>query len=590
MADYRAPLADMRFLFESVFELEDFWQQLSGTADLDGATALAILEEAAKLSETEIAPLNRAADEAGCQFDQGEVRAPEGFKAAYEALGKGGWIGLGGNPDYGGLGMPKSLACMVEEMIQGACMSLGLAPMLSAGACLALDAHAGQELKSLYLPKLYSGEWAGAMDLTEPQAGTDLGLIRTRATPNADGSYALSGTKIFITWGEHDLASNIVHLVLAKLPDAPAGSKGISMFLVPKFLPDEQGNPGARNPVYCGSLEKKMGIKGSSTCVMNFDGARGWLVGEANQGLACMFTMMNYERLVVGIQAVGVADASYQTALQYARERTQSKAASAHLRSAEAADPIIHHADVKRMLLDMKVANEGSRAFYVYVAQWLDLAKHGEAQSIREQAAERVALLTPVAKAFVTDLAFASALAGQQVLGGHGYVREWGQEQHVRDIRITQIYEGTNGIQAMDLIGRKTVATRGELLDSFAREVAAYLETTESRLEKLGLAASLAASLKCLREATDFIVREAKSDAELPGAVANDYLHLLGLVAYGYLWARMAVSARADSDFARAKIKSAQYFSQRWLSKSQWLANNVMLGAQTNSAFTPEEL
>ena len=348
MAAYRAPLEDIRFVLKHQLNAEDHWRLMPALDDVDMETADAILEEAAKLMQEVVAPLNRGADEQGCQFDRGEVASPDGFKNAYQHYCEGGWGALAGNPEHEGMGMPKSLVAAVEEMLQGSCMAFGLAPMLTAGACLAIDAHASETLKARYLAKMYSGEWAGAMDLTEPHAGTDLGLIRARAEPLENDQYCLTGTKIFITWGEHDMAENIVHLVLAKLPDAPAGSRGISLFLVPKFLPGEDGGLGERNHVHCGSIEKKMGIKGSATCAMNFDGATGWLVGEANRGLAAMFTMMNYERLAVGIQGVGLAEASYQSAVEYARERLQSRSPSGVTCPDKEADPLLVHPDVRR--------------------------------------------------------------------------------------------------------------------------------------------------------------------------------------------------------------------------------------------------
>jgi len=439
---------------------------------------------------------------------------------------------------------------------------------------------------------MYSGQWSGAMDLTEPHAGTDLGLIRTKAQPKDDGSYAITGTKIFITWGEHDMAENIVHLVLAKLPGAPAGSRGISLFLVPKFIPDEQGVPGKRNALSCGALEKKMGIKASATCVMNFDGAAGWLVGEPNQGLAAMFTMMNYERLVVGIQAIGASEASYQTARQYALERLQGRAPLGTQNPNQPADPIVVHPDVRRMLLTMKALNEGSRAFYLYVAKWLDAAKYGEDEALVLQARQLVALLTPVAKAYITDVAFEVAVHGQQVLGGHGYIREWGQEQLVRDIRITQIYEGTNGVQAMDLVGRKTVACDGAMLKVFVAEIDTYCQAHRAVIEGLALLEPLTQAVTQLEQATAYILKSAPDDANLPGAVAVDYLHLLGGVAYAYMWVRMACAAKsqADSEFTRSKIKTAHFYFQHLLSKNDWLTRKITSGATALSAFEAEEL
>ena len=426
MADYTPPLRDIRFVLDAVLKVKDRWSQWPALAEVvDGETADAILEEAGKLCAQELAPLNRNSDEEGCHWQAGEVTTPQGFRQAYQAFAEGGWVGVGGDPEYGGMGMPKVLTAQVEEMMHASCLAFGLYPMLSAGACLALHAHGSEALKQAYLPNLYSGQWAGSMCLTEPHAGTDLGLIRTRAEPQADGSYRVTGTKIFITAGEHDLTENIIHLVLAKLPDAPAGSRGISLFLVPKILVDEAGALGARNAVACGSLEHKMGIKGAATCVMNFDGAVGYLVGEVNKGLAAMFTMMNYERLGVGIQGLGSSERSYQNALAYARERLQSRSPAGIQQAAKNADPIIVHPDVRRMLLTMKALNEGGRLFSSYVALQLDIAKYSPEPAERERAEALVALLTPVAKGFLTDLGLELCVAGQQVFGGHGYIREW---------------------------------------------------------------------------------------------------------------------------------------------------------------------
>ena len=451
MADYQAPLRDMRFVLNEVFDVANLWSELPGLADvIDGDTAIAVLEEAGKVIAGSIAPLNRSGDEEGCSWNEGAVKTPAGFIEAYKTYAEGGWVGVGGDPVFGGMGMPKVIGAQVEEMVNSANLSFGLYPMLTAGACLALNSHASEELKQAYLPNMYAGIWAGSMCLTEPHAGTDLGLIRTKAEPQADGSYKVTGTKIFITGGEHDLTENIIHLVLAKLPDAPAGSKGISLFLVPKVMVNADGSLGAGNSVSCGSIEHKMGIKASATCVMNFDGATGWLVGEVNKGLAAMFTMMNYERLGVGIQGLALGERSYQSAVEYARERLQSRAPTGPAAQDKAADPIIVHPDVRRMLLTMKAMNEGGRAFSSYVAVQLDIAKYSEDAAARQRAENLIALLTPVAKAFLTDMALETTVHGQQIFGGHGFIREWGQEQLVRDCRITQIYEGTNGIQSLD--------------------------------------------------------------------------------------------------------------------------------------------
>ncbi|MBC6660920.1 acyl-CoA dehydrogenase family protein, partial [Pseudomonas aeruginosa] len=531
MPEYNAPLRDMRFLLNDVFDAPALWQRLPRLAErIDADTADAILEEAAKVTGGLLAPLNRSGDEEGAQWQDGAVRTPAGFREAYATYAEGGWVGLTGNPAHGGMGMPKMLAVQFEEMMYAANASFSLYSTLSAGACLALDAHGSEELKNRYLPNMYAGTWAGSMCLTEPHAGTDLGIIRTKAEPQADGSYRISGTKIFITGGEQDLTENIIHLVLAKLPDAPAGSRGISLFLVPKFLVGDDGALGARNAVHCGSIEHKMGIKASATCVMNFDGASGWLVGEVNKGLAAMFTMMNYERLSIGIQGIGCAEMSYQSAVAYARERLQSRAPTGPVARDKAADPIIVHPDVRRMLLTMKALTEGGRAFSTYVGQQLDLAKYAEDQEERSQAEALVALLTPVAKAFFTDTGLESCVLGQQVFGGHGYIREWGQEQLVRDVRIAQIYEGTNGIQALDLMGRKVVANGGLFLSIFSREVRAFAAGANAELAEF--VTPLLTALDLLDNLTQGIVARAGNDPREIGAASVEYLHLFGYTAY----------------------------------------------------------
>ena len=580
MTDYNAPLRDMRFVLHDVFQGPALWARLPALAErVDADTADAILEEAAKITGQLIAPLSRNGDEQGVRFEAGQVSTPDGFRESWHTYREGGWVGLGGNPDYDGMGMPKMLGVLFEEMMYAADSSFSLYSALSAGSCLAIDAHASEALKAAYLPQLYSGQWAGTMCLTEPHAGTDLGLIRTRAEPQADGSYQISGSKIFITGGEQELTENIVHLVLAKLPDAPAGAKGISLFLVPKFLPEADGSLGARNGAHCGSIEHKMGIKASATCVMNFDAATGFLVGEPNKGLAAMFTMMNYERLSIGIQGIGCAEASYQNAARYANERLQSRAASGAQAQQRIADPIIAHGDVRRMLLTMRSLTEGGRAFATYVGQQLDLARYAEDAGEREHAQRLVALLTPVAKAFFTDNGLESCVLGQQVFGGHGYIREWGQEQLVRDVRIAQIYEGTNGIQALDLLGRKVVADGGQGLAAFAAEIRAFAVDAPVHRE------ALLEALVRLENTTRWLLAGVASDANLISATAVEYLHLFGLTAYAYMWARMAAVAQAklaeDAEFCGAKLACAAFFFERILPRGLALEASVRAGSSS---------
>src|SRR5690554_4278448 len=584
MADYQAPLRDMRFVLNEVFDAPALWASLPKIAEnVDPDTADAILEEAGKITGGVLAPLNREADEQGCKWNEGEVTSPEGFKEAYQTIVEGGWNGLGGNPEFGGMGMPKTLVAQFEEMMQGANMAFGLAPMLTAGACLALDAHGSQELKEKYLPNMYSGVWAGAMDLTEPHAGTDLGIIRTKAEPNDDGSFNVTGTKIFITWGEHDMAENIIHLVLAKLPGAPKGPKGISLLLVPKFLVNDDGSLGERNSFSCGSIEKKMGIKGSATCVMNFDGAKGWLVGEENKGLNAMFTMMNYERLGVGIQGVGAAEASLQSAREYAMERIQSRAPTGAQQPEKAADPILVHPDVRRMLLTMKGYVEGGRAFSTYVAQWLDISKYADAadEDRRKHAEGMVALLTPVAKAFLTDRGLDACIMGQQVFGGHGFIREWGQEQLVRDCRITQIYEGTNGIQALDLLGRKVVANGGTYYSQFSEEINQFIAGADASLGEF--TTPLKGALTQLDELTAWVLDRAKSNPNEIGAASVEYLQAFAYVAYGYtrsLMARAALGKEGQDSFYASKLGTARFFFARLLPRVQSLGAAVRAGSE----------
>ncbi|URN88052.1 MAG: acyl-CoA dehydrogenase C-terminal domain-containing protein [Pseudomonas protegens] len=583
MADYKAPLRDMRFVLNEVFEVAKLWAQLPALAEtVDVETVEAILEEAGKVTARSIAPLSRGADEEGCHWDNTEVTTPEGFPQAYQTYAEGGWVGVGGDPEFGGMGMPKAVSAQVEEMVNSASLAFGLYPMLTAGACLSINAHASEELKATYLPNMYAGVWAGSMCLTEPHAGTDLGIIRTKAEPRADGSYAISGTKIFITGGEHDLTENIIHLVLAKLPDAPAGPKGISLFLVPKFMVNTDGSLGERNPVTCGSIEHKMGIQASATCVMNFDQAIGYLVGEPNKGLAAMFTMMNYERLGVGIQGLATGERSYQNAIEYARDRLQSRSPTGPQAKDKVADPIIVHPDVRRMLLTMKAANEGGRAFSTYVAMQLDTAKFSEDPDTRKRAESLVALLTPVAKAFLTDLGLETTVHGQQIFGGHGYIREWGQEQLVRDVRITQIYEGTNGIQALDLVGRKIVGSGGAFYKLFADEIRHFTATADEQWGEF--TRPLNAALDNLDELTAWVLDRSASNPNEIGAASVEYLQVFGYTAYAYMWALMAKAAlgkEQEDDFYASKLGTARFYFARLLPRIHSLSASVKAGSES---------
>ncbi|MGA4447326.1 acyl-CoA dehydrogenase C-terminal domain-containing protein [Ectopseudomonas chengduensis] len=583
MADYKAPLRDMRFVLNEVFEVSKLWAELPALAEVvDADTASAILEEAGKVTAGSIAPLNRSGDEEGCSWDNGAVKTPAGFPEAYQTYAEGGWVGVGGSPEFGGMGMPKVIGAQVEEMVNSANLSFGLYPMLTAGACLSILNHASEELKAQYLPNMYAGVWAGSMCLTEPHAGTDLGIIRTRAEPQADGSYKISGTKIFITGGEHDLTENIIHLVLAKLPDAPAGPKGISLFIVPKVMVNADGSLGEKNALGCGSIEHKMGIKASATCVMNFDGATGYLVGEVNKGLNAMFTMMNYERLGVGIQGLALGERSYQSAVEYARERIQSRAPTGPVAKDKAADPIIVHPDVRRMLLTMKALNEGGRAFSSYVAMQLDTAKYSEDKDTAKRADELVALLTPVAKAFLTDMALETTVHGQQIFGGHGFIREWGQEQLVRDCRITQIYEGTNGIQSLDLMGRKIVGSGGSFYKHLADEIKAFVASADANLDEF--TKPLAAAVQNLDELTAWVLDRAKGNPNEIGAASVEYLHVFGYTAYAYMWALMARAAlgkEGQDEFYASKLGTARFYFARLLPRIHSLSASVKAGSES---------
>tara|TARA_R110001599_G_scaffold67997_1_gene191660 strand:+ start:3756 stop:5534 length:1779 start_codon:yes stop_codon:yes gene_type:complete len=590
MPVFKAPLRDMRFILDDVFQATDLWARLPALADVvDRDTVDAILEEAGKFNEQVVFPLNRSGDEEGAVFSNGKVTTPAGFKEAFTQYGDGGWIGLGADPRWGGQGMPKMVTVMTEEIIFGANPSFALYPLLGIGAALAMSQHASDELNERYLPKIYTGEWAGTMCLTEPHAGTDLGIIKTKAVPQADGSYDITGTKIFITGGEHDLSSNIIHLVLAKLPDAPAGSKGISLFVVPKFLVNEDGSVGARNPVSAGSIEHKMGIKASATCVMNFDAAKGWLVGELNQGLAAMFVMMNYERLSMGLQGIGASEVAYQNAAAYAKDRLQGRSAKGATQPEKPADSILVHPDVRRMLLKVRAHNEAGRCFAMYVSKYLDLAKYSDDTEERAQAADRVALMTPVAKAFLTDKAFEACVDAQQVFGGHGYVREWGMEQLVRDTRIAQIYEGTNGVQAMDLVGRKLVKNRGAFVHGYLTEVRELIAQVQGDTGLSAMAQATADAADAIAQATDDLIAASAQNADEVNAAAVDFLHAFGLLCYAHMWLTMLQASQGKTDdFYADKRRVGAFFYSRMLPELEMRLALVRGGAAPLMALSAE--
>ena len=578
MPVFAPPIADHLYTLYDLLDFEEH-TKLPGFDHCTRDVIEAVLEQSARFSAQVLYPLHRSADEEGVHFDTGTVTTPKGFREAYAQLVEGGWPALTAKPEHGGQGMPHMVNFLFEEMINGANLSFGLFPGLTRGAYVALAQHGSAEQKALYADKLASGEWAGSMCLTEAHCGTDLGLMKTQAVSRGDGSYALTGTKIFISAGEHDLTPNIIYLVLARLPDAPKGSKGISLFLVPKVIVNDDGSLGARNAVACGSVEHKMGIHGCPTCVMNFDGATGWLMGEPNQGLKAMFAMMNAERIAVGIHGLAIAEASYQNAVAYARERLQGRAPSGARDAAKPADPIIAHPDVRRMLMTQRALTEGCRMLALWTAQALDVSEHHPDAASRKQADDMVALMTPVVKAFLTDCGVEVANIGVQVLGGHGFIRANGQEQYLRDVRITPIYEGTNGVQAMDLLGRKVLHL--DLFDSFGAPLRHFVEAHEGDERLAEFVEPLAASFDLLEDATRTIRDRAGAHPEEAGAAAVDYMRLFALTAVGFLFARAAdVSLPKSNDgFHRAKLATARFYMQRVLPDSAALHAKILAGA-----------
>jgi alkylation response protein AidB-like acyl-CoA dehydrogenase len=583
MVTYSAPLEDIRFLLNELLDYEGTVAGLPGYEEASADIVEAVLEEGAKFCENELLPLNRPGDEEGCIFENGVVRTPAGFKEAYKAFAEGGWTGLSCDPAYGGQGLPKTLQFIFEELICSTNLSFGMYPGLSHGAYNALVLHGSEEQKTTYLPKLTDGTWSGTMCLTEPHSGTDLGLIRTKAEPNGNGAYKITGTKIFISAGEHDLTENIVHLVLAKLPDAPPGSRGISLFIVPKFQVKADGSPGPRNGVACGSIEHKMGIKASSTCVMNFDEAEGTLVGEPHKGMRYMFTMMNVARLAVGIQGLGLAETAYQSAAAYAKERLQGRSLAGPKNPEKPADPIIVHPDVRRNLLTMRAYNEGARALALWCGMAVDVAdKHPEAEK-RQEADDLVQLLTPIIKAFFTDYGFEATNLGVQVYGGHGYIREHGMEQLVRDARIAQLYEGANGIQALDLVGRKMGQNMGRLLRRFFHPVQDFVEAQQGDTQMAEFVMPLFKVVGRLQQATLHLAQQGLKDPEEAGAAASDYLRLFALTALAFMWARMARVALDNLEgdraaFYRPKLATARFFMTRLLPQSSGHFAAIMAG------------
>ena len=583
---YSAPLADIRFCLYDLLDVEKLFAKLPGCESLNRELIDAVLDEAAKFSQQVLAPLNATGDQEGCHFDKpsGEVKTPKGFKEAYAQFVAGGWAGLTAPEAFGGQGLPEAIGAPVKEMIDSANLAWGNYPLLSHGAIEALRVHGEDWQKDVFLRRIVAGEWTGTMCLTEPHCGSDLGLLKTRAEPNADGSHAISGTKIFITGGEHDFAGNIVHLVLARLPDAPKGVKGISLFIVPKFRVGRDGKAGDRNAVRCGAIEHKMGIRGSSTCVMNFDGAQGWLIGEANKGLNAMFTMMNTARLAVGLQGLALSQRAYQNALSYARERLQMRALSGAKFPDKPADPLIVHGDVRRMLLTQKALIEGGRALLLHAATLVDIQHRATDENEARRAEALVSFLTPIVKALLTENANECTSLALQIYGGHGYIAEQGMEQYARDARITTIYEGTTGIQALDLLGRKIVQQRGEGLRLFLEHLAAFCAQHANDATLQDFIPKLSALAREWGEVTQGLGLRAVSNPDEIGAAAVDYLFYSGYVALAYAWARSVAAAEASSqpdDFRQSKRLTARFYYDRILPRTRSHLAAMQAGADS---------
>ena len=586
MPTYKAPVDDALFLLNDVFHLERYGN-LPGFADASPDIVEAVLREAAKFSEEALTPLNRVGDREGCvRHDDGSVTTPAGFKDAYSQVAEGGWIGISVPAEFGGQGLPATLTVQVNEFLCSANMAFAMYPGLTQGAIAALLVHASPELKQKYLPKMVEGVWTGTMNLTEPHCGTDLGLLRTKAVKQADGSYKITGTKIFISAGEHDLAQNIIHLVLARIEGAPAGTKGISLFVVPKFLVKDDGSLGAHNGVSCGSIEEKMGIHGNATCVMNYDGATGWLIGEENRGLNAMFVMMNEARLGVGVQGLAQSEVAYQNAAIYAKERLQGRAISGTKYPDKPADPIIVHPDVRRNLMSIRAFNEAARALVMWTALKADIAHRSEDAKERQSADDHMGLLTPVIKGVLTDTGFANTVMAQQVFGGHGYIAEHGMEQFVRDARIAQIYEGANGIQALDLVGRKLGRDGGRAMMAFFNEVSGYIKEKGADDKMKPYVAPMGAALGHLQQASMWFMQNAMAKPDNAGAGSYDYMHLFGLVALGYMWCRIAEAALAKLPKANgsaprmnAKLTTARFFMERMLPETASHLARIQSGA-----------
>jgi len=587
MPSYKAPVADTLFLLEDVFDYQRF-SNLPRFSDAPLDVVEAVLSEGAKFAEETLQPLNRVGDIEGCKRNpDGGVTTPKGFKEAYKAYVDGGWVGITGDPAFGGQGLPQAIGALLSEYTISANLAFEMYPGLTRGATAAIQVHANEALKNAYLPNMISGRWTGTMNLTEPHCGTDLGLLKTKAVKQADGSYAISGQKIFISAGEHDLAENIVHLVLARIEGAPSGTKGISLFIVPKTLPNADGSLGARNGVSCGSIEHKMGIHGNATCVLNYDGAKGWLVGEENRGLNAMFVMMNGARLGVAIQGLSLSEVAYQNAAAYAKDRLQGRSLTGAKEPSKPADPLLVHPDVRRMLLEIRSFNEAARALMVWVALSEDEALSSPDEAARHAAEDRLGLMTPVIKAMFTDYGFANAVKAQQVLGGHGYIAEWGMEQFVRDARITMIYEGANGVQALDLVGRKLGKDGGRAITAHFKAINDFLAANKDDAALAPALAATKAALAQLQQATMWLMANATKNPDNAGAASTDYLNLLGLTTLSFMWAKIlkAVLARKaagrSSEALEAKLTLAKFFNERVLPETAAQLARLTSGAAT---------
>ncbi|GAA5627767.1 3-methylmercaptopropionyl-CoA dehydrogenase [Brucella sp. NBRC 12953] len=595
MPSYRAPVEDTNFVLNDVLNYQRY-NNLPGFADASPDVVEAILSEGAKLAEGTLFPVNHTGDQEGCaRASDGSVKTPKGFKAAYDQYREGGWLGLAVPEQYGGQGLPYLLHTAVGEYMSSANMALTMYPGLTQGAIAAILTHGTDEQKDTYLPKMVEGTWTGTMNLTEPHCGTDLGLLRSTATPQNDGSYKISGQKIFISAGEHDMSENIIHLVLARIDGAPEGVKGISLFIVPKFILDADGNPGARNGVSCGSIEEKMGIHGNATCVMNYDDAMGFLIGEAHKGLRAMFTMMNEARLGVALQGLSIAETAYQNAAIYARERIQGRALSGAAAPDKKADPIIVHPDIRRNLMNIRAYNEAGRALILWTALNSDIAHRSGDEAERQAADDLVGLLTPVLKGVLTDKGFEHAVMAQQVFGGHGYIEEHGMSQYVRDARIAMIYEGANGIQALDLVGRKLALNGGRAITAFFKEVGEFCEANRENEKLSFFTKHLKKGVNDLQAATMWLMQNAMAKPDNAGAASNDYMHLFGLVALGYMWARMAkvaeeklASGEGNKAYLEAKLVTARYYFERIMPESVAHLARIQSGADSMMALNAD--